>query len=99
MLTPYYHDMRNIKREKINHDILFWGAMYRAENYDAAIWFIDNVMPLLEDTDIRFIVAGNRPPEILKSRKNRTSRESIFSSMEKQTAKKFIFRLLLTQAE
>ena len=31
--------------------------------------------------------------------KNRTSRESIFSSMEKQTAKKFIFRLLLTQAE
>jgi len=62
--------MRNIKREKINHDILFWGAMYRAENYDAAIWFIDNVMPLLEDTDIRFIVAGNRPPEILKSRKN-----------------------------
>ena len=36
---------------------------------------------------------------ILKSRKNRTSRESIFSSMEKQTAKKFIFRLLLTQAE
>ena len=70
VLTPYYHDMRNIKREKINHDILFWGAMYRAENYDAAIWFIDNVMPLLEDTDIRFIVAGNRPPEILKSRKN-----------------------------
>ena len=36
---------------------------------------------------------------ILKSRKNRTSRESIFSSMEKQTAKKFIFRLLLMQAE
>jgi len=36
---------------------------------------------------------------ILKSRKNRTSRELIFSSMEKQTAKKFIFRLLLMQAE
>ena len=36
---------------------------------------------------------------ILKSRKNRTSRESLFSSMDKQTAKKFIFRLLLTQAE
>lgn len=37
--------------------------------------------------------------EHIKTRKNRTSRESIFSSMEKQTAKKFIFRLLLTQAE
>lgn len=68
VLTPYYHDMRNIKREKINHDILFWGAMYRPENYEAAIWFIDNVMPLLEDTDIRFVVAGNRPPESLKER-------------------------------
>ena len=37
--------------------------------------------------------------EHIKIKKNRTSRESIFSSMEKQTAKKFIFRLLLTQAE
>ena len=31
--------------------------------------------------------------------KIKKKRESIFSSMEKQTAKKFIFRLLLTQAE
>ena len=40
--------------------------MYRTENYEAAIWFINNVMPLLADTDVKFIVVGNRPPEILR---------------------------------
>lgn len=62
VLAPFYHDMSHVKRsEKLNHDILFWGAMYRPENCQACIWFIQNVMPLLSDTDIRFIVAGNKP--------------------------------------
>lgn len=66
VIVPYYHNMGYIERKKLNHDILFWGAMYRPENYEAAIWFIENVMPLLEDLDVRFVVAGNRPPEKLK---------------------------------
>lgn len=66
VIVPYYHNMDYIERKEINHDILFWGAMYRPENYEAAIWFIENVMPLLEDLDVRFVVAGNRPPEKLK---------------------------------
>ena len=66
VIVPYYHNMCYIERKKLNHDILFWGAMYRPENYEAAIWFIENVMPLLEDLDVRFVVAGNRPPEKLK---------------------------------
>lgn len=66
VLTPYYHDMRHIVRKEPNHDILFWGAMYRPENYEAAIWFIEQVMPLLEDLDVRFVAAGNRPPELLR---------------------------------
>lgn len=70
VLTPYYHNMSKVKRSNINHDILFWGAMYREENYSAALWFIDNVMPLLEETDVRFIVVGNMPPEVLIKRKN-----------------------------
>ena len=49
--------------------------------------------------DIMESLSATETVSILKSRKNRTNRESIFSSMEKQTAKKFIFRLLLTQAE
>ena len=68
VLTPYYHDMSYIKRENLNHDILFWGAMYREENFQAALWFIEQVMPLLKDTDVRFIIAGNRPPQELRDR-------------------------------
>lgn len=67
ILTPYYHNMCGIVRKNVNHDILFWGAMYREENYQAAFWFIQNVMPLLEDTDVRFIIAGNKPPDSLKA--------------------------------
>lgn len=70
VLTSYFHNMSYIKREQVNRDILFWGAMYRPENYEAAIWFIDNVMPLLVDTDVRFIVAGNHPPKELQIRSN-----------------------------
>ena len=65
-ITPYYHNMGQIKRKNRNHDILFWGAMYRSENYEAAIWFIEMVMPLLSDIPVRFVVVGNRPPEQLK---------------------------------
>ena len=70
IICPFYHDMSNIKRRSNGRDILFWGAMYRPENYEAAIWFIKNVMTLLNDKDVRFIVAGNRPPEELKKLAN-----------------------------
>lgn len=66
VISPFYHDMSMIKRKNINNDLLFWGAMYRSENYEAAIWFIKNVMPLLADINVRFIIAGNRPPNKLK---------------------------------
>lgn len=66
IIAPFYHDMSSIKRTDINNDLLFWGAMYRPENYEAAIWFIQKVMPLLSDLNVRFVVAGNKPPKQLK---------------------------------
>lgn len=66
VISPYYHNMTNVKRKSNKRDILFWGAMYRPENYEAAIWFIKKVMPLLNDINIRFVVAGNKPPYELK---------------------------------
>ncbi|MEJ8737275.1 glycosyltransferase [Erysipelotrichaceae bacterium HCN-30851] len=65
-ISPYFHNMSYIERKKTNNNILFWGAMYRAENYEAAIWFIKNVMPLIKEEDCKFIVAGNKPPKKLK---------------------------------
>lgn len=64
-ITAYYHNLNYIKRKEINHDILFWGAMSRPENYNAALWFINNVMPRLADTDVRFVVVGNKPNPVL----------------------------------
>ena len=42
--------------------------MSRPENYLSAIWFIDNVMPLLKSDNYRFVILGSRPPEELKKR-------------------------------
>lgn len=66
ILTPYYHDMTDVNHNAENCDILFWGAMNRSENSEAAIWFIENVMPLIKDAKVRFVVAGNNPPQALR---------------------------------
>lgn len=65
-LVPYFNDMRECRRSPNGKDILFFGAMARPENYLSAIWFIDNVMPLLKDMDIRFVILGSSPPAELK---------------------------------
>lgn len=64
-IVPYYHDMSGITRTPKNKDILFWGAMSREENSSAALWFIEKVMPLIMDPDVRFVVIGNHPPKAL----------------------------------
>lgn len=69
-LTPYYNNMASCERKSNQRDILYFGAMSRMENSLSAMWFIDNVMPLLSDLDIRFVVLGSNPPEKLKAKEN-----------------------------
>ena len=38
---PFYKLMNDVARNDIKCQILFWGAMYRQENYEAALWFIE----------------------------------------------------------
>lgn len=64
ILTPFYDDYSSCEYNNISHDILFYGAMDRPENWKTAIWFIDNVMPLLGD-DYSFTVVGNHPSKEL----------------------------------
>ena len=64
-LSPYLNDMSYIKREPNHRDILFFGAMGRPENSMSATWFIERVMPRIEDLDIRFVILGSNPPEDL----------------------------------
>ena len=69
-LVPAYNDLSQCGRNSNGVDILFFGAMSRPENYLSAIWFIDNVMPLLKDDNYRFVILGSRPPEELKKRES-----------------------------
>lgn len=68
-IVPYY-DNYSIKRYPNKKDIIFYGAMNRIENSLSAEWFIDEVMPLLVEYNVRFIVIGNKPPKSLTSRQS-----------------------------
>lgn len=63
--TPYYHKSQLTYSRETN-DILFFGAMSREENVSAVIWFIKNVMPLIEDLPCRFVVLGGGLSESVK---------------------------------
>ena len=71
---PFYQKMQHIENKHIGKDVLFYGAMNRSENYQSAIWFIENVfVPKLEEQGFRFIVVGNKPNESLKKHHNGSS--------------------------
>ena len=65
-LTPYFSSYGDCGRQAIRNDVLFFGAMSRPENYLSAIWYIEKVIPLLEDSGTRFVILGSNPPEELK---------------------------------
>ncbi len=57
---------------KIKNRIIFTGNMSFPPNKDAAIWFIDNVLPLIrrKKSDIKLVIAGRNPSNELLSRGN-----------------------------
>lgn len=65
-LIPYFNNMTGCTRVSNRRDILFFGAMGRAENSLSAKWFVEHVMPLLSDVDVRFVILGGNPPQELK---------------------------------
>ncbi len=63
LVSPYFNNMGFIHRKIGENIIIFWGAMNRAENIEAVLWFVKNVYPCLDN--IRFIVVGANPPDII----------------------------------
>lgn len=63
---PYFENMSELERKPSGHEIIFYGAMNRRENYLSAMWFIEKVMPMLQDLDVTFEIIGGNPPKILK---------------------------------
>lgn len=53
----FYEDAQYSPSE---NDLLFYGAMNRPENYKSAIWFIENVLPEL-DEHYKLIIVGAKP--------------------------------------
>lgn len=66
-LVPFYQSFISAPRNPISKNVVFYGAMNRPENYLSAIWFIENVMPLIDDLNVTFVVVGNKPDEKLLS--------------------------------
>lgn len=65
-LVPYYSNGYHHNDEQHTNDIIFYGLMNRPENYTAAIWFVRNVFPMIDDR-YRFIIVGGKPTEELCS--------------------------------
>lgn len=59
--SPFYQKSQGIFSEECSNKVIFYGAMNREENWRSAIWFIEHVMPLIEDTDIVFELVGANP--------------------------------------
>jgi len=61
------YSMRQTRRLSDSVRILFWGALGRRENSEAARWIVANVFPRLrkEGDRFRLTLAGSNPPEDL----------------------------------
>jgi glycosyltransferase involved in cell wall biosynthesis len=62
-MSPYYHSMMNLERNGDDKTILFFGAMNRSENVLSVKWFVDKVMPRLDDLNVRFVILGSKPTD------------------------------------
>lgn len=68
--TPFYQNLSGTPYKRKNNDIVFYGALGRQENYKSVIWFIENVFPLLEKYDVRFVVIGGGVSDELRKYSN-----------------------------
>ena len=63
----YIDNYSDVVREPDGRTLLFYGSMERPENYNSAIWFIDNVMSNLPE-NIIFDIVGSKPHKSLLDR-------------------------------
>lgn len=64
-MCSYHGFFENAQYKPDKYKLLFYGAMSRTENYTSAIWFIENVMPKLDDRYELYVV-GSNPVEKLQ---------------------------------
>ena len=69
VIAPYFEKYNHAVYKNTSADIVFYGAMSRPENYNAAVWFIENVFSHLPP-QFRFIIAGANPDKVLAAYKS-----------------------------
>jgi glycosyltransferase involved in cell wall biosynthesis len=62
-ISPYFTDLSSVETSYSVNNIMFFGAMFRPENYESCIWFIENVFnKILEvDKSFKFFIVGGNP--------------------------------------
>lgn len=65
--TVYVANYFNVNNRPSGKDILFYGAMYRQENYLSVKWFVDNVFNKLDDPEIHLYIVGGKPPKEIEA--------------------------------
>jgi len=64
-VSPFFHKYYDVSNKPDGNMILFYGAMNRSENYESVIWFIENVMPKLENKVCLEVIGANPPHKLL----------------------------------
>ncbi len=61
----YYKEYNKVCRKKNTEGILFVGGFEHRPNIDAAIWLINEIIPLIRETGIndKVFLVGSKPPE------------------------------------
>lgn len=66
VISPFFMKSEHKWIDRNTNNVVIYGDMSRFENFECAIWFIENVLPKLKEERINLIVLGGKPPEILK---------------------------------
>lgn len=92
VLVPYYYKYNVIRKNlRDNKDILFFGNMGRPENYNAAIEFIENVLPKLKTVGARFVVLGGNAEKLKKYEKKNVTITGYIKNPDEYFANSAIF--------
>ena len=63
---PYFDSFIDEQYIGDKKQVVFYGAMWRIENIEAAIFLIKEVLPLIKDKNVEILIIGSSPPEELK---------------------------------
>ena len=92
VFVPYYYKYNVIRKNlRDNKDILFFGNMGRPENYNAAIEFIENVLPKLKTVGARFVVLGGNAEKLKKYEKKNVTITGYIKNPDEYFANSAIF--------